>query len=90
MDLGYIRDEHKYDRVREKHGVSFGEVVDVFEGERTLYEVDPQGNVDRQMAVGGTREGRILQVIFSYEDAPLIRLITSFDASNGWQDEYRR
>lgn len=90
MDLGYIWDEKKYDRVQTKHGIDFGEVVDVFEDPNTLYEPDPQGNPDRQMAVGATRQQRLLQVIFSYEDAPLVRIITAFDASEDWRDEYRR
>ncbi len=60
MDIGYVWDEHKYDRVQEKHEISFGEVVDVFEGEETLYEADPQGDIQRQMAVGQTKQGRIL------------------------------
>lgn len=90
MDTGYVWDEDKYDRVRDEHGVSFGEVVDVFEHPRTLYEADPQGQLERQMAVGETRDGRILQVIFTYEDAPLVRIVTAFDASEDWRDEYTR
>ncbi len=90
MDIGYVWDEHKYQQVRDNHGVAFGEVVDVFEGGQTLYEEDPQGNPERMMAVGETSSGRVLQVIFTDEDAPLIRLVTAFDASKEWENEFRK
>ncbi|MFP4598561.1 MAG: BrnT family toxin [Persicimonas sp.] len=90
MDIGYVWDEDKYREVQNKHGVDFGEVVDVFEGLRTLYEEDPQGHQERMMAVGQTRSGRILQVIFTDEDAPLIRLVTAFDVSKEWEYEFKR
>jgi uncharacterized DUF497 family protein len=90
MDVGYVWDEEKYERVKRKHGVDFGEVIDTFEDVQTLYEQDPQGDVERQMAVGQTRGGRVLQVIFTYEDAPLVRVITAFDASKDWRHEYRK
>ena len=90
MDIGYVWDEQKYDRVSRKHGLRFGEVIDIFEDPRALYEADPQGHLERQMAVGQAHKGQILQVIFSYEDAPLIRIITAFEASEAWRDEYQR
>lgn len=90
MDIGYVWDEAKYERVRSKRSIEFGAVVDVFEGEETLYEHDPQGNPGRLMAVGATRQGRILQVIFSDEDAPLVRIITAFEASKEWRDEFEK
>ncbi len=90
MDIGYVWHEQKYERVTRKHGLRFGEVIDIFEDPQTLYETDPQGHVERQMAVGQTHSGRILQVIFSYEDAPLVRIITAFEASEAWRDEYRK
>lgn len=90
MDIGYVWDEDKYRQVQNKHGVDFGEVVDVFEGSRTLYEEDLQGNPERVMAVGHTRSGRILQGIFTDEDAQLIRLVTAFDASKEWEYEFKR
>jgi len=91
MDVGYVWDEDKYDRVRDKHGVVFSEVVDIFADEHAVYAPDPQGHVSRRMVVGQTRSGRILQVIFNdQEDAPLARIITAFDANQRRQDEYVR
>jgi uncharacterized DUF497 family protein len=90
MDIGYVWDEDKYARVQTKHDVGFDEVVAAFEDEKALYWPDPGGNADRQMVVGKTRQGRILQAIFTYENAPLVRIITAFDASQGWKNEYVR
>lgn len=88
MDVGYVWDEVKYERVREKHGVDFAEVVDAFEEKHALFALDPRGHPDRLMVVGRTRGGRILQVIYTDEDAPLVRIITAFDASQEWHNEY--
>lgn len=88
MDIGFIWDEDKYHRVREKHGVDFAEVVDAFEDELAIFTTDPAGAVDRRMVVGQTRGGRILQVIYTEEDAPLARIITAFEASRIWKNEY--
>jgi len=90
MDIGYLWDEIKYERVRRVHRVSFWEVVDVFDGENTLYVNDPAGHWGRWMAVGATRAGRVLQVVCGDDDAPLVRIITAFDATREWRDEYER
>lgn len=90
MDIGYVWDEWKYMRVHQKHNVVFGEVVDVLEGTDTLYEADPQGNIERLMAIGATRDDRILQIIISDEDVPLVRIITAFEASKEWKNEFQR
>ncbi len=55
MDTGYLWDSEKYEPVRYSRSIVFGDVVDVFEGQRTLYEADPQGDPERAMAVGATR-----------------------------------
>lgn len=89
MDTGYIWDERKYLMVQEKHGVTFAEVVDVMESEVSMYFEDPQGKPGRDMCVGPTKEGRMLQVIISDEDLPLYRIITAFPASKEWQDEFK-
>lgn len=88
MDTGYVWDEDKYNRTRKKHGIVFGEVVDACENKSAIHTADPGDNLNRRMAVGGTRSGRVLQVIYTDEDAPLIRIITAFDASERWENEY--
>lgn len=88
MDVGYVWDASKYSRVKRRHRVVFGEVVDVFEDAETQFADDPAGHWSRAMAIGQTRSGRILQVIFSEEEAPLVRVITAFEASKERRDEY--
>ena len=90
MDIGYVWDEAKYERVKAKHRIVFADVVSVLEDTNTLYEQDPQGNPERFMAVGETRSGRVLQVILSDEDVPLLRIITAFEASKEWRDEFKQ
>ena len=88
MDTGYVWDEDKYEQVQKDHRVRFDEVVAVFEDENVLDAPDPQKNQGRWMVVGKTRQGRILQVIYTDEDSPLLRIITAFEASKEWKDEY--
>lgn len=89
MDIGYVWDEMKYRRVKAEHGIRFDEVVALFEDENALYLPDPQTNPGREMVVARTPRGRILQTIITFdEDAPLVRIITAFDASEGWREKY--
>ena len=36
---------------------------------------------DRYIAIGTTQMGRVLTIVFTEEDAPLVRIITAFEAS---------
>jgi uncharacterized DUF497 family protein len=90
MDIGYVWDEAKYALVQEKHGVPFAEVVDVMESLEAMHDHDPQDNPGRYMAVGETKVGRLLQVIYTDEDWPLYRIVTAFPASKEWEDEFRQ
>ena len=88
MDIGFIWDENKYKVVQKKHKVQFYEVVSAFDDSKGYEVPDPAGHEDRWMWVGQTVHGRILAVIYSEEDLPLYRIITSFDAERKWIDEY--
>ncbi len=90
MDLGFVWDEQKYRLVKEKHGVSFDEVVAVFEDEGGYESPDPAGHDDRFVVVGCTRDERVLMVAFSEEHLPLYRIITAFAAEGSWRDEYEK
>lgn len=87
-DIGYLWNAEKCDKVKEDHGVEFWEVVEVLEDPNGFEEDDPQRNEGRFMFVGSTREERILQVIFSDEELPIIRIITAFDANKYWSGVY--
>lgn len=87
-DVGYLMDEGKLQRVTEAHSVTLSEIVEGCEDPQHLADIDPQGNPERYMIVGRTKNGRILQVLCSEEEAPAVRLITAFDANSFWRTEY--
>jgi len=88
-DIGFVWDEDKYDLVQTDHGVTFAEVVEALSDPRAMETFDPQGHHDRYMVVGASRD-RVLQVIYSDDELPLVRLITAFDANSHWRNEYER
>lgn len=88
MDIGFVWDESKYQLVIEKHNVRFYEVVSAFDDPRGYETLDLSGYEDRWIFVGQTHSGRILNVVYSEEDSPLYRIITSYDAEGRWLDEY--
>jgi uncharacterized DUF497 family protein len=90
MDTGYVWDEEKYKRVRTEHDVRFAEVVDAFEDPFALEELDPQGKWGRFLLVGQTPAGRVLQVMYSEEELPVVRLITAYEANEYWRGRYER
>lgn len=88
MDIGFVWDENKYNRVRQKHRVQFHEVVSAFD-DLNGYEVpDPERHEDRWMWIGRTAGDRVLAIITSDEDSPLHRLISAFDATGRFLNEY--
>lgn len=90
MDVGFLWDEQKEATTREKHSVNLEEAVEAIMDPVHLYEHDPQGNWGRFIVVGQTRTGRLLQVITSDEELPIIRLITAYDAESRWRREYEQ
>lgn len=90
MDIGYLWDESKYERVQEKHNVLFFEVVSALDDPNGYEVPDPAGHEDRWMWVGRSVTSRMLTVIYSEEELPVYRLITAFDAEERWVDEYNQ
>lgn len=88
-DLGYVWDEEKYTLVQARHGVTFAMVVEALCDPLALEELDPRGHPGRYMVVGSCGE-QVLQVIYSDEELPLIRLVTAFEANSHWRNEYER
>jgi uncharacterized DUF497 family protein len=89
MDTGYVWDEDKYERVRNKHQVFFYEVVSAMEDPRGFETMDESSyNDDQWIWIGKTSEGRVLVVVYNDEDAPLSRIITSFEAEERLKNEY--
>lgn len=90
MDLGYLWDERKAALVEKKHGVDLAQAVEALCDPDQLYDEDPQGDWGRFMIVGRTRHGKLLQVILSDEELPVMRLITAFEADAVWRQAYER
>ena len=90
MDIGFVWDENKYREVQEKHEVQFYEAVAAFDDPNGFEASDLSGYEDRSRWIGATAAGRVLVVVYSDEDVPLLRLITAFDAIGSLRDEYYR
>ena len=88
-DEGYVWDEDKRAKVWEQHQVSLSETVQACEDPDSLLVDDPQDNFGRFMMVGATETRRVLQVICSDEEMPVVRLITAFDANETWTLSYQ-
>ena len=88
MDIGFVWDESKYQRVIKKHNVRFYEVVSALDDPRGYETPGSLSDEDRWIFVGRTQSGRILNVVYSEEDLPLYRIITANDAEGRWLDEY--
>ena len=92
MDIGYIWDEEKLKKTKEKHGISFAEVVSVMENPNSLDEPKEDAYLDgedRWVCVGETFGGKLVVIIY-VEEFPLIRIITAFEAEGKWVDEYKK
>lgn len=90
MDIGFVWDTDKYREVQRKHRVQFYEVVSAFDDPNGCGYMDLEGPAGRWTWIGATTGNRILAIIYSDEDLPIYRLITSFDASGRSLDEYYR
>ena len=90
MDIGFVWDENKYREVQEDHQVQFYEAVAAFDDPDGFEVSDLSGYEDRSRWIGATVAGRVLVVVYSDEDVPLLRLITAFDATGSLRDEYYR
>jgi len=62
-----------------KHGISRLDAEDVLSGNHILLEYQMEGNEQRWIAVGASRTGRILNIVFAVR-REAIRPITGWDA----------
>lgn len=91
MDVGYVWDEEKYRKVQKKHDVMFYEVVNALEDPNGFEQADEaRWEEERWIWLGQTETGRLLVVVYSDEELPLCRIITAFEATGRWVDEYEQ
>ena len=88
MDIGFVWDEIKYQAVVKKHNVQFYEVVAAFDDPDGYDSIDTNVHEDRWLWIGKTTWDRLLYIVYSEQDSPLCRIITTFDAEGRWIDEY--
>jgi uncharacterized DUF497 family protein len=88
MDIGFVWDEAKYKKVLNEHNVKFHEVVAAFEDPNGFEEASLLEHEGRWLWVGKTLWDRLLIVVFTDQDLPLYRIVTAYDASEKWVEEY--
>lgn len=76
--LEFDWDEHNREHLA-KHGISRFDAEDVLTGNHILLEYQMEGNEQRWLAVGMTRSGRILNIVFALRRGA-IRPITGWTA----------
>ncbi len=64
-----------------KHDISRSDAEDVLSGNHVLLEYQMEGNEQRWVAVGATRTGRILNIVFAVR-GDAVRPITGWVADN--------
>jgi uncharacterized protein len=79
-------DEHNEQHLA-KHGIRPSEAEDILGGNHMLLEYQMEGNEQRWVAVGATRTGRILNIVFAIR-GETIRPITGWDADKATADLY--
>ena len=72
-----------------KHGISRRDAQDVLTGDHILLEYQMEGNELRWVAVGATRKGRILNLVFTIR-GEAVRPITGWVAEKETADLYMR
>ena len=84
--LDFDWDEHNENHLA-KHGISRFDVEDALYGNHILLEYQMEQNEQRWVAVGATRSGRILNIVFAVR-GEAVRPITGWTADKETADLY--
>lgn len=90
MDIGFVWDEAKYEKVVSEHNVKFYEVVAAFDDPAGFETPSQDRHEDRWIWLGRTPWDRLLVVVYTEQDSPLLRIITAYDAEGRLVNEYYR
>jgi len=88
-----VRDHPKFnwdgrnERHLGKHGISRSDAEDVLSGNHIFLEYQMEGNEERWVAVGATRTGRILNIVFAVRGEAM-RPITGWATDKSTADLY--
>jgi len=86
--LEFDWDKHN-ERHLAKHGITTVDAEDVLSGNHVLLEYQTEGDEPRWVAVGATRTGRILNIVFTIRNRA-VRPITGWIADKETADLYVR
>lgn len=86
MSCDFDWDEHN-ERHLAKHGISRSDAEDVLSGDHILLEYQTEADEQRWVAVGGTRAGQILSIVFAVRGEAM-RPITGWAADKATIDLY--
>jgi uncharacterized DUF497 family protein len=86
--LEFDWDKHN-ERHLAKHGITPVDAEDVLSGDHILLEYQTEGEEQRWVAVGATRTGRILNIVFTIRNGG-VRPITGWIADKETADLYVR
>jgi uncharacterized protein len=85
----FVWDPAKATANQRAHGVSFAEAVTAFEDDFALTREDPAaGDEQRFVTLGLSDQANLLVVVYAYEDADAIRLISAWKAHKRQRDAY--
>ena len=86
LDLEFDWDEHNEKHIA-RHGISRLDAEDVLSGNHFISEFQTEGDEERWIAVGTTRTGRILGIVFAVR-GEAVRPITGWPADKETADQY--
>ena len=82
-------DTDKYEKVREKHGIAFGEACSVFFDIYEITYADSRFDEMRYVTIGMSDLARLLVIAWTQRNEN-IRLITAMKAEKSHEQRYRR
>ena len=88
-DIGYIWNQKKYDKICQKRGIYFYEVVSALENEDFI-ETPHEFHEDRFLIIAYTKTNRLLVIVVSEEALPIYRIITAYEAEGELLNEYKK
>lgn len=86
LDIEFEWDEHNK-RHLSRHGISRRDAEDVLSGDHILAEYQVEGSEERWTALGATRSGRILVIVFALR-GEAVRPITGWEANRQSRELY--
>lgn len=87
--MNFVWDSLKATANRQKHGVDFGDVVEVFQDARALTVGDDHPDEERFVTVGMDALGRVVAVVYTWRGSA-IRIISARKATARERAQYER